>query len=168
MKKILLFFITAATVTTACNEPQSDKRTTMSTTDSTTSFSLADAKTAIEADNAIFAADVKKGDSAALAEHYHSNAQFLMPNSEPVMRANMAATMGGMLRMGIKDVKLTLLDLTGNEDLLLETGAYEMYGDKNTLLDKGKYLVGWKKENGKWKIYRDMINTSMPTMQKGK
>ncbi len=153
---------------TACNEPKSDNSTNMSTKDSTSNFSLADAKTEIEADNAIFASDVKKGDSAALAEHYHSDAQFLMPNSEPVMRSNMAATMGGMLRMGIKDVKLTLLDLTGNDDLLLETGTYEMYGDKNSLLDKGKYLVGWKKENGKWKIYRDMINTSMPAMQEGK
>jgi ketosteroid isomerase-like protein len=64
--------------------------------------------------------------------------------------------------MGIKDFKLTTHDVVGSEDLLVETGSYEMYGDKNAVIDKGKYVVAWKKENGNWKLYRDIANTSMP------
>ena len=30
------------------------------------------------------------------------------------------------------------------------------------MLDKGKYVVVWENENGSWKIYRDIFNTSMP------
>ena len=29
-------------------------------------------------------------------------------------------------------------------------------------LDHGKYLVFYKKEGGRWKIYRDIWNSSMP------
>ena len=50
----------------------------------------------------------------------------------------------------------------GTAGLLAETGTYEMYGDNNKTLDKGKYVVVWKQENGQWKIYRDIWNTSMP------
>jgi ketosteroid isomerase-like protein len=50
----------------------------------------------------------------------------------------------------------------GNAELLVETGQYEIYGDKSQLIDKGKYVVIWKNENCEWKIYRDIYNTSSP------
>ncbi len=64
--------------------------------------------------------------------------------------------------MGIKDIKITTDDVIGNGDVLGETGKYEMYADNNKLVDKGKYVVLWKMENGEWKLYRDIWNTSMP------
>jgi uncharacterized protein (TIGR02246 family) len=165
MKKMIFFFTALCALSiVACNDAAKSESSTVSNKDSSTVFNIADAKAAIDADNTQFEEDVRKGDSAALANHYHSDAQFLLPNAEPIGKANMAAAMGGMLRMGIKDLKLTTTDLTGNDDMLLETGTYEMFADKNTSIDKGKFVVGWKKENGKWKIYRDMINTSMPAV----
>lgn len=35
-----------------------------------------------------------------------------------------------------------------------------MYGDNNVLLEKGKYMSALKKENGTWKIFRDIWNTN--------
>ncbi len=163
-KNIFLFTALTMLSIVACNDAAKTESSTVSNKDSSTAFNLSDAKEAIDADNTKFEEDVRKGDSVALANHYHADAQFLLPNADPISKANMAAAMGGMLRMGIKDVKLTTTDLTGNDDLLLETGTYEMFADKNTSIDKGKFLVAWKKENGIWKIYRDMINTSMPAI----
>ena len=65
-------------------------------------------------------------------------------------------------RMGVKDLKLTTDEVSGNEEQLAETGKYEIYDAENKLLDKGKYVVVWKLVNGSWKMYRDIWNTSMP------
>ncbi len=68
---------------------------------------------------------------------------------------------GGALRMGVKDFKLTITDITGGGDLYVETGNIEMFGADNKSLDKGKYVAVWKKENGNWKMYRDIWNSNM-------
>jgi len=150
-----------SSIMVACNDVPKTETSTMSTNDSST-FNLSDARAAIEADNAKFIEEFKKGDSAALAAHYHSEGQALMANSEPVMRKDISSAWGSFIRMGIKDVKITTHDVVGNEDLLVETGSYEMVGDNNVVIDKGKYVVAWRKENGTWKLYRDIGNTSMP------
>jgi len=34
--------------------------------------------------------------------------------------------------------------------------------DRGYVLDKGKYIVIWKQEEGQWKLHRDIFNSSMP------
>jgi ketosteroid isomerase-like protein len=166
MKKIIfLLTVAVSAFMIACNDASESETSTMSTEDSST-FDLSKARTAIEADNAKFMEELKKGDSAALAEHYHSEGQLLMANSEPVMRKDISSAWGSVIRMGVKDFKLTTTDVVGNDDLLVETGLYEMYGDKNSVIDKGKYVVAWRKENGNWKLYRDIGNSSIPMQNK--
>ena len=43
-----------------------------------------------------------------------------------------------------------------------EVGKYELMGDKDMSMDKGKFIVIWKNDNGKWKMYRDVWNSDMP------
>ena len=62
----------------------------------------------------------------------------------------------------MKELKLTTQDLTGNAELLVETGMFEVIGAGNKTLDKGKYIVVWKPENDGWKIYRDIGNSNLP------
>jgi ketosteroid isomerase-like protein len=126
---------------------------------------MGSAKTTLEEENRKFMEELRKGDSTALAAHYASDAQLLPPNSDPVKREDIAATWGTFIRMAIKDLKLNTTDLTGSGDLLAETGTYEVIGHDNQSLDKGKYVVVWKKENGAWKIYRDIFNTNMPAKE---
>jgi ketosteroid isomerase-like protein len=38
---------------------------------------------------------------------------------------------------------------------VVETGNYEM-DDSTKTVDKGNYMVVWKKDGDKWKIFRDM------------
>lgn len=74
--------------------------------------------------------------------------------------------MGKFYQIGVKELKLDVQDVTGNEDMLTETGTYELIGDNNKSLDKGKYVVVWRNENGSWKIFRDIFNTNLPAPTK--
>ena len=86
----------------------------------------------------------------------------LPPNGEPVAKSSMATLWGSFIRMGVKEVKLVVDDIAGNAEIISETGRYEIYAAENKMIDKGKYVVVWKPENGAWKMYRDIFNTSMP------
>ncbi|HET9747444.1 MAG TPA: DUF4440 domain-containing protein [Chitinophagaceae bacterium] len=143
----------------ACNNKAADK--SESPTNNTSSFNLEKARTDIRELDDKFIADFKRGDSSAVAAHYSADAWVMPSNSEPITTENVAGFWGGVIRMGVKDFKLNITDITGNDNLIAETGKYEMYGDNNQLIDKGKYVVVWKKENGAWKIFRDIWNTSM-------
>jgi ketosteroid isomerase-like protein len=57
---------------------------------------------------------------------------------------------------------LTTEEVMGGPDVVVETGTYEILGDKAVSFDKGKFIVAWKKENGKWKMHRDIWNSSNP------
>ncbi len=126
------------------------------------SFDMNAARKTVADANQKFEEAVRKADSATLASLYTSDAVAMPANSEPIKGNDILGMWGSVFRMGIKDAKLTTNDLQGNADLLAETGTYEMFGDNNKTLDKGKYVVVWKQENGQWKIYRDIWNTNMP------
>jgi len=157
-----LLIVSIALFMANCNNNQSAENTSSAPKADSASFDIGKVKSAIADINAKFADELKKGDSAAMASHYTSDAMVMPPNSEPVPKDKIISAWGGAIRMGVKDIKLTTDDVTGNGDVAGETGKYEMYGDNNKLLDKGKYLVLWKNENGEWKLYRDIWNTSMP------
>lgn len=108
-----------------------------------------------------FGEEIRKGDSVALAAHYASNAVVMPPNSDAVKGNDIVGLWGGVLRMGVKDFKLNITDITGGGDMYAETGTYEVLGADNKTLDKGKYVAVWKKENGNWKMYRDIWNSNM-------
>jgi ketosteroid isomerase-like protein len=107
-----------------------------------------------------FSVEFERGDSAAVAAHYASDAIVMPPNSEPVKKDAIASFWGAARRMA-KSLKLDISDISGSGDLIYETGTYEMTGENNQVVDKGKYVVVWKRENGSWKIARDIWNASM-------
>jgi ketosteroid isomerase-like protein len=162
MKKYLFhFFIAGSIVFLVCCNTAADEKTNMAAKDSA-GFDLSAAKAWIERDNDKFAEEIEKGDSLAVAAHYASDGWAMVSNMEPLKGKDIASGWGAVIRMGVKDVKIITDDVTGNEELLAETGRYEMYGEGNKVLDKGKYVVVWKKEDGTWKIYRDIGNSSLP------
>lgn len=167
MKKYcsLLLIASAITYATSCQETATEKtgneNITDTTASSTTAFDLSNARNWVESDNAKFMEEAKKGDTNALAAHYSSDAWLMFDNSEPLKGAAIASGWGGAVRSGMKELKITTVDLIGNAELLAETGMYEVIGEGNKTLDKGKYVVIWKPENGGWKIYRDIGNSNM-------
>lgn len=160
MKKLFcLISISTALVIAACNNSSTDNNTTAK---DTTSFDL-EKETAWVKENVVkFSEAYKRGDSTAAASYYGEDVLVMPPNSPAITRKNIAAMWGETMRMGVKDIKLNVDNVTGNKDILVETGTYEMLGNNNQLLEKGKYVTVLKKENGNWKIFRDIWNTNTP------
>ena len=50
----------------------------------------------------------------------------------------------------------------GTPEIVTEEGELSLFASDDTLVEKGKYIVVWKKEEGKWKIFRDMFNSDLP------
>jgi len=123
-------------------------------------FNLTNAKAEIEAANKEFMAFVAAGDSVGLANLYTEDAKFMSAGNPAVSgRKNIQSAMSGIIKSGITRVDLRLIDVWGTEDLLVEEGDLSLFvGDKN--VSEEKYIVVWKKEEGKWKLFRDIFNSN--------
>jgi hypothetical protein len=45
-------------------------------------------------------------------------------------------------------------------------GKYTLYSSENQEIDQGKYVSVLKNIDGKWKVHRDVYNSSMPLEEK--
>jgi ketosteroid isomerase-like protein len=126
------------------------------------SIDLPQAKALIDSINLKFTEQVLNGDSVALASHYWPDAELLLSNNEPVKGTDVLPVWGGMIRMGVKHFTFQTTDVALGGNLLVETGTYEMKAEDQSLIDRGKYVVVWKNQNGEWKLFRDIGNTSLP------
>jgi uncharacterized protein (TIGR02246 family) len=121
-------------------------------------------KTAIDRANAAFVAAFAKGDSAAIAAMYSAGGQAFPPNSD-VLRTRDAIRKlwQGAMDGGVKSVKLQAIEVESHgPDRAHEVGSYSMMAADGKVVDRGKYLVIWKREGGQWKLHRDIWNTSLP------
>ena len=141
----------------ACNQAEQPKTATAE------SFNLAAVKDTIVAANNRYSAAMAAGDSVAIAAIYTSDAK-VMPSNMPALSGTAAITSfaNENIKMGIKNVKFDVLGVWGGPDLVGEEGTYTISDDKGAVIDKGKYLVFWKQEDGKWKLFRDVFNSDMP------
>lgn len=118
-------------------------------------------RAAIEAVNERFMQLFDRGDMAALAECYTEDAEFLVPNHEPFRgREAIRAALTG-LRGGGASLRLSTRDVEAYGDFAWETGRYAVIAGGQTV-DDGKYLVVWKHDGARWRLHRDIINTSRP------
>jgi uncharacterized protein (TIGR02246 family) len=122
-----------------------------------------DVRKAIEAQNRRFVAAVEKGDVSALGALYSDDAQALPPNGDVVKgRAAIQDMWKGVLASGVGGASLETADVESGGDLAYETGRFQMTSKDGKVLDRGKYVVVWKRIAGDWRIHRDIWNTSMP------
>ena len=155
MRKTKIFLALAALLFAACSQPAEKDA-------ETSTFDLAKETEWIRNELEKFRQDVKKGDTIAVASYYSSDAIAYPPDMEPVIKKDLAAFWGQGIRMGVKDIQLNVTEVLGDEDMLIEIGTYEMFGDNNVVLEKGNYLSVLKKENGTWKVHRDIWNRNSP------
>lgn len=126
-------------------------------------FSLDSVKTAIAASNKAYGECFAKGDSTAFAASYTSDGCLYAPNMPQLCGPGaITAFFNGGYQQGIRNIKLTTEEVSGTKDAVIEIGKYELFADKAVSIDKGKYIVTWKEENGKWKMHRDIFNSNNP------
>ena len=125
-----------------------------------------DARPAIEEVGKKFTDAIGKGDAAAIAQLYTTNAQAFPPNGDPVSGRDAIQKMwAGVLASGVKGAKLQTVEVETFRDTAYEVGTYEMTGEGGKHLDHGKYIVVWKREGDSWKLHRDIWNSNMQAMQ---
>jgi len=127
------------------------------------SFDLAAARKSVEEGNQSLSDFLKKGDSTGFASNYCSDARMMGPEGpSAVGRDVIKSAVGGLIQMGISGLSLKTTDVWGSEAMIAEEGTYVLSLNDGKEADHGKYIVLWKMEDGKWKIFRDIWNTDIP------
>lgn len=161
---VLVIFSITSVLFISCADKPSESGNSTTTEKEMKSFDLAAAKKAIDSTNAVFGSLVSKGDSVGLASLYTSDGKFMaehMPTASG--RSAIQSAFAGMFAaMGTPGLTLTTNELSGNEEMLSEVGSYSMTDKSGKEIDKGKYIVLWKMEDGKWKLHRDVFNSDNP------
>jgi len=108
------------------------------------------AKAGIEAGNRRFEEGVAKGDAAAIAKLYATDAAILPPGG-PMLegRAEIEKAFAGMLGQGFKKIVLTSREVHAMGNLALEVGSWRLEDAA-------------KKSGSTWQLYRDMWNDNAP------
>lgn len=154
MKKLLFSAFIAATLFACKSETKAP-------------FDVANAKKEIEAANDEVSAFMAKGDSVGLASCYGTDGALLLNNMPAIKgKENLTKVWAGFINAGIGAIELNTTEVWGDENFITEDGTYVLKTKDGTQLDKGKYLVIWKKENGKWKFHRDISNSDLPAASK--
>jgi len=153
MKK-LFFVAIVATSLLACK----------SSTEQKSAFDLENAKKEIIAANKELTDALSKGDSVAVASAYSTDGALMSYNAPIVKgRENLIKSWGAFINStGGATVELNTVEVWGDENYLTEEGTFVIKSKEGAQMDIGKYLVLWKKEDGKWKLHRDISNSDLP------
>ncbi len=128
-------------------------------------FDLTLAKTEIQEANRAFMELVAKGDSVGLANSYTVDAAFMSGGAPAAEgRVEIQSAMAAIINSGVTKVDIRIKNVFGTEDLLAEEGELTIYVD-TTVVAEEKYIVLWKKEDGKWKLFRDIFNSNLPVSE---
>jgi ketosteroid isomerase-like protein len=126
-------------------------------------FNLDSARKEIDKANLQFIDLFNKSDSIGLANMFTSDGKSMEPN-EPSFngRAKIQTHYSIVMSAGANKLGLTTTGLWGDEYMLAEEGEFIFMDKDGNQLDKGKYIVLWKQEDGSWKLFRDCYNSDLP------
>jgi uncharacterized protein (TIGR02246 family) len=117
----------------------------------------------IEAANAALAAAYGRGDAREVAAMYTDHGELFPPNAKIVEgRSAIEQFWKAAMDAGTKRVQLKTSEVEGYGEAAVEAGRYTLTGFDGSLSDQGKYLVLWKRVDGKWRLHRDCWNSDMP------
>lgn len=153
-RSLAALVISAGCIWAGCNQDNTAKAP---------AFDMAAARKQIDSANQNLVTGLAKGDSTLAAESYCKDAKFMAANAPALSgRKEISGDFGNLIRSGITDLKITTVDVWGGENAITEEGKWTLALKDGKQVDQGKYLVLWKKEDGKWKIFRDCLNSDMP------
>jgi uncharacterized protein (TIGR02246 family) len=117
---------------------------------------------AIESADEMFMETSRKGDAAGLAALYTEEGQLMPPNAGfQIGRQAIQAFWQAVVDAGIKEARLEIREVEVHGDTVIEVGEYTLHGEGGTELDAGKYIVIWKRKDGRWKLHRDIFNSNL-------
>ena len=109
----------------------------------------------IEALGKLYSKHLLEGDSVSVAAMYASDGMMGCKKGTEIL-----SSAGSWIRNGIKNdsrhVTFKINTLTADGEFLIETGSAEGRSETGELKYTFSYVVVWKKEDGVWKLYRDI------------
>lgn len=130
-------------------------------------FDLESAKQEIAAANLAFETAVSKSDSVGFASLYTTDTKWMNPNAPSVEgRAALVSHVSQQLKAGIASAKLNTVEVWGDENYVTEEGNFQIFTKDGNQIDKGKYLILWKRVDGKLMFHRDIYNSDLPLATK--
>ena len=129
--------------------------------------STGDAEAGIRRANAECSANVHAGNAQAIVDNYYAPDAVAMAPNMPALHGREAIRQfwTGFLATGAIELTLTSDNVTQRDDIAVEMGHYDLSitpKEGPAMKDKGKYLVMWKKSNGRWWAANDIFNSDMP------
>ena len=101
-------------------------------------------------------------DSVGLANLYTQDAKFMNTGAPAITgRKNIQSAISGIMNSGISRANLITVEVWGTENFIAEEGEVSLFAEEDEVY-QGKYLVLWKKDDGKWKLFRDIFNSNLP------
>jgi uncharacterized protein (TIGR02246 family) len=123
----------------------------------------ADLSAAIAAANQRFEDAFAAQDAAAIAALYTPDALLLPPGTGQIAgRAGIQQFWQAVMTSGVRGAELTTVSLERSGDGAEEVGSYVLRGAAGQALDRGKYIVIWRREGSEWRLHRDIFNTDLP------
>jgi len=127
------------------------------------SIDMEAAKKAIDERNNLFMDLMSKSDSIGLANLYTKDAKFMGAHSESAIgRKSIQSVFAGYINAGMAKIELKTKELWGDENMLVSEDEWKIFTKDGTEIDHGKAIIIWKKEDGKWKLFRDIFNSDLP------
>ncbi len=116
----------------------------------------------IESSNRAFENAMRQGDAAAITSNYTQTARILPPNSPLITgKPEIQAYWQQVIEMGIQEINLETMDLEVLGDTAWEVGQAVMKAG-GQVVDRVKYIIVWKEEDGQWRKHRGTWNSNMP------
>ena len=105
------------------------------------------------------AIDAAEGDAARLAEFYTRDAEIHVP-FRPVIRGRQEIERHWQYVMDqeMTYFKSDIEEIVREGDRALETGQCTIYDRQGNQTFHLRFMTVWKKEDGRWRMYRDMAN----------
>jgi ketosteroid isomerase-like protein len=117
---------------------------------------------AINLANQNFMKAFNSDDATGVSRCYTEDGQILPPQSEPIVGwPGIEAFWRMVMDMGIKSATLETVEVIEYPGGAFEVGRYRLATADGQMVDRGKYLVVWREEDGAMKLYRDIWNTSL-------
>ena len=109
-----------------------------------------------------FESTIARGNAADIADWYTDNGMLLPAGSDLVKgKQDIEAFWQEAMDLGIKHIKLDLLEVEQHDDTAIEVSYYTMRSADDQVIDQGKGIVIWKYEDDTWKLHRDIWTSSI-------
>ena len=129
------------------------EKTDDSLTNNKDKFDIETATKIVEQRSKEFEAALRIGDSIAVGDIYTLDTKIIGAYSG---RENIVKEVYEMNRDSINVIKFRIINLWGDENIIIEDAYVEFFHNDGTPLSKGECLLVWKKEEDTWRIFRDV------------